>query len=107
MEEHPQPPPMGALPTDGVLFSSVLWSVTWVWMRFSSVERYLGLDAVQSSEPEDLSSPQFSLSAVDLLFVVGQLLPLVLAGLQPQPRLLQARQPSGGHRGDQLVGTET
>lgn len=77
----------------------------WLWLVFFSggaVKRYLGLDAVEASEPEDLSAAQLSLSAVDLLLVLCQLLPFLPFGLQAQPRLLQARQPLRRHRGDHL-----
>ncbi len=66
------------------------------------VKQYLGLDAVEASEPEDLSAAQLSLSAVDLLLILCQLLTFLLPGLQAQPRLLQAWQPLGRHRGDHL-----
>lgn len=64
---------------------------------------YLSLDAVEASEPEDLSAAQLPLSTVDLLLVLGQLLAFLLAGLQAQPRLLQARQTLRRHRGNHLV----
>lgn len=66
------------------------------------VEQYLGLDAVEASEPEDLSAAQLSLSTVDLLLILCHLLPFLFPGLQAQPRLLQAWQPLCWHRGDHL-----
>lgn len=63
---------------------------------------HLSLNAVESSEPEDLTTAQLSLSTVDLLLILGHLLAFVLPGLQAKPRLLQARQPLCGHRGDYL-----
>lgn len=66
------------------------------------VQQYLGLDAVEASEPEYLSTAQLSLSTVDLLLVLCQLFAFLLPGLQAQTCLLQAWQPLSRHRGDQL-----
>lgn len=43
-------------------------------MRWLAWRPYLRLDAVQTSEPEDLASPQLHLSVVDLVGVLRQLL---------------------------------
>lgn len=67
-----------------------------------SVKQYLGLDAVEASEPENLSTAKLSLSAVDLLLILCQLFAFLLAGLQAQARFLQAWQPLRRHSGDHL-----
>lgn len=81
-------------------------SVKEVWLLLvllvAPFKQHLGLDAVEASEPEDLSAAQFSLGAVDLLLIFRQLLPFLLPRLQAQPRLLQARQPLRWHGGDHL-----
>lgn len=66
------------------------------------VKQYLGLDAVEASEPEDLSAAQLSLGTIDLLLILSQLFPFLLPGLQAQPCLLQAWEPLCRHCGDHL-----
>jgi len=69
------------------------------------MEQYLGLDAVEASEPEDLSAAQLSLSTVDLILIISHVLPVVVPGIQVHPRLLQAWQPLRWHRGNHLKAT--
>lgn len=84
--------------------------LTCLGVRVSSCQQrtfkqYLGLDAVEASEPEDLPAAQLSFSAVDLLLILCQLLSFLLARLQAKPRLLQTWQPLRWHRGDHLRAT--
>lgn len=76
----------------------------WLWLVLlvAPFKQHLGLDAVEASEPEDLSAAQFSLSAVNLLLIFCKLLPFLLPRLQAKSRLLQARQPLCWHCGDHL-----
>lgn len=53
---------------------------------------YLCLDAVQTSEPQDLASPQLHLGVVDLIGVLRQLLLVDLLLCYAMAGLLQERQ---------------
>lgn len=61
-------------------------------MTQSAVCSYLRLDAVQTSEPEDLASPQLHLSVVDLVGAFCQLLLVDLLLGDAMTRLLQELQ---------------
>lgn len=67
-----------------------------------TVKQYLGLDAVEASEPKDLSAAQLPLGTIDLLFVLCHLLPFLLPWLQAQPCLLQTWKPLCRYCGDHL-----
>lgn len=69
----------------------------------------LSLDAVEASEPEDLSSAELPLSVVDLLHLLHVLQLLVgdLHLLGAVARGLQELQTAGGDRRDQLTPEET
>ena len=66
---------------------------------------HLSLDTVETSEPEDLASPQLPLGMVDLLLVVGQLVLRHLIRAVPVPCRLQTLQLVGWHGGNQLGNT--
>lgn len=70
--------------------------------RFGLLSQHLGLNAIEASEPEDLSAAQLSLSTVDFLLIFCQLLSFFLPWLQAKSRLLQAGQTLGWHRGNHL-----
>lgn len=63
---------------------------------------YLSLDAVQTSEPEDLASPQLHLSVVDLVCALRQLLLVDLLLCDAMTRLLQELQVVSRDGCDQL-----
>ena len=63
---------------------------------------YLCLDAVQTSEPEDLASPQLHLGVVDLVGALRQLLLVDLLLRGAVARLLQELQVVCGDGRDQL-----
>ena len=65
-------------------------------------EAYLGLNAVETSEPQDLSPPQLPLGVVDLVLVVGHVLVHDVVGAGAVSRLLEAFEVAGGYGGDQL-----
>ncbi len=67
---------------------------------------YLCLDAVQTSEPEDLASPQLHLGMVDLISTLCQLLLVDLLLCDAVTGLLQELQVVGWDGRDQLSLTE-
>ena len=74
-----------------------------VWGFHNEARRsYLRLDAVQTSEPEDLASPQLHLSMVDLIGALRQLLLVDLLLRDAVTCLLQELQVVGGDGRDQL-----
>ena len=70
---------------------------------FGGRSSYLRLDAVQTSEPEDLAPPQLHLGVVDLVRVLRQLLLVDLLLGDAVSGLLQELQVVGGDGGDQLI----
>lgn len=64
---------------------------------------YLCLDAVQTSEPQDLASPQLHLGVVDLIGVLRQLLLVDLLLRYAVAGLLQERQVLSRDARDQLT----
>lgn len=69
-----------------------------------SARPHLGLNAVEASEPEDLSSPQLPLSVVDLLVLLVDVLLWQLVLLGELARPAQEAQPAVGYAGDHLEG---
>lgn len=67
---------------------------------------YLCLDAVQTSEPQDLSPPQLHLGMVDLVRVLGELLLVDFLLGYAVARLLQEGQVLGRDGCDQLTHTK-
>lgn len=88
------------MPTGSSMRAESLSSVSGVG---SGRPSYLCLDAVQASEPEDLSAPQLPLGVVDLLLVLIQLLLGHLVLLGELPRTAQEPQLAVGNGGDHLV----
>lgn len=66
-------------------------------------EMYLCLDAVQTSEPQDLAPPQLHLGVVDLIGVLRQLLLVDLLLCYAVAGLLQERQVLGRDGRNQLT----
>lgn len=71
-----------------------------------SARPHLGLNAVEASEPEDLSSPQLPLGMVDLLVLLVDVLLWQLVLLGELARPAQEAQPAVGYAGDHLEGGE-
>lgn len=64
---------------------------------------HLSLNAVEPSEPEDLSSPQLPLCVVDLLVFFVDVLLWQLIFLSELPRPPQEAQPAVGYGGYHLI----
>lgn len=68
---------------------------------------YLCLDAVQTSEPQDLASPQLHLGMVDLVSVLGELLLMDFLLCYAVASLLQEREVLSRDGCNQLTHTQT